>query len=145
MYDPMVAKLIVWDADREQATARMLRALAEFQIDGLTTLIPFHRALLASDQWARGETCRDLLEDRAWLKRLAVPKPAKAPDSDAAHGDGREQVEQTYTVEVSGRRFDVKVIGPAPVGGGVAVAGNGAAERKSPKRGERKRSRRASS
>ncbi len=43
MYDPMVAKLIVWDADREQATRRMLRALHEYEIGGLKTLLPFHR------------------------------------------------------------------------------------------------------
>src|SRR2546430_16740928 len=72
MYDPMVAKLIVWDADRAQATRRMLRALGEYEIGGLRTLIPFHKALLASDQWARGETCRDLLEEKKWLKSLAV-------------------------------------------------------------------------
>ena len=42
MYDPMVAKLIVWDIDREAATRRMLRALGEFEIGGLKTLIPFH-------------------------------------------------------------------------------------------------------
>ena len=77
MYDPMVAKLIVWDADREQATARMLRALAEYEIEGLKTLIPFHRALLATEQWARGETCRDLLEDPDWLKALAFAKPRR--------------------------------------------------------------------
>src|SRR5438132_4041760 len=70
MYDPMVAKLIVWDADRAQATRRMLRALGEFQIEGLRTLIPFHVALLASEQWSRGETCRELIEDRQWLKTL---------------------------------------------------------------------------
>ena len=46
MYDPMVAKLIVWDVDREQATQRMLRALGEYEIEGLKTLIPFHKALL---------------------------------------------------------------------------------------------------
>ncbi len=79
MYDPMVAKLIVWDADREQATQRMLRALGEYEIEGLRTLIPFHQALLATEQWARGETCRDLLEDRAWLKTLAFEKPPKDP------------------------------------------------------------------
>src|SRR3979411_3271662 len=45
MYDPMVAKLIVWDVDREQATARMLRALNEYEIGNLKTLIPFHRAI----------------------------------------------------------------------------------------------------
>src|ERR1017187_5548766 len=68
MYDPMVAKLIVWDSDRTQATARMLRALGEFEIEGLKTLIPFHKALLATEQWAKGETCRDLVEDKQWLK-----------------------------------------------------------------------------
>src|SRR6201990_2464460 len=52
MYDPMVAKLIVWDADREQATQRMLRALGEYEIEGLKTLIPFHTALLKTEQWA---------------------------------------------------------------------------------------------
>src|SRR5690348_9635153 len=74
LYDPMVAKLIVWDADRERATRRMARALEEFEIEGVKTLIPFHKAIMASEQWARGETCRDLLEDREWLKRLAFPK-----------------------------------------------------------------------
>jgi acetyl-CoA/propionyl-CoA carboxylase biotin carboxyl carrier protein len=119
MYDPMVAKLIVWDADREQATRRMLRALGEFEIEGLKTLIPFHQALLQTEQWARGETCRDLLEDQAWLKSLAFEKtPAREDDEE-------ETVEQTYTVEVSGRRFDVRVIGPPPATAAPAV--NGAA------------------
>ncbi len=78
MYDPMVAKLIVWDADREQATARMLRALGEYEITELKTLIPFHQAIMATRQWADAETCRDLIEDRAWLKELAFPAPATA-------------------------------------------------------------------
>jgi len=141
MYDPMVAKLIVWDADREQATSRMLRALSEFEIEGLKTLIPFHQALLATEQWARGETCKDLLEDKKWLKTLAFPKPAPAADGGEQEA---EKVEQTYAVEVSGRRFDVRVVGP-PFGGVVignaATNGTGAAAaRKAPKRGERKSS-----
>jgi len=119
MYDPMVAKLVVWDADREQATRRMLRALGEYRIEGLTTLVPFHRALLDTDQWARAETCRDLLGDEAWLQATAAPV-APAPEGD----EPRETLEQAYTVEVSGRRFDVKVIGPPPVAGAGA---NGAA------------------
>jgi acetyl-CoA/propionyl-CoA carboxylase biotin carboxyl carrier protein len=134
MYDPMVAKLIVWDADREQATQRMLRALAEYEIEGLKTLIPFHQALLATDDWKRGSTCKDLLEDKAWLKTLAFPKDAKP-----AEGEEDEKVEQTYEVEVSGKRFDVRVVGPPFAGGGVA-ASNGAAPAaaKAPRRGERK-------
>jgi acetyl-CoA/propionyl-CoA carboxylase biotin carboxyl carrier protein len=125
MYDPMVAKLIVWDADRAQATRRMLRALGEFEIEGLKTLIPFHQALLASEQWARGETCRDLLEDRTWLKALAFPAPAD-PLAAAADGEDTAQtVEQTYTVEVSGKRFDVRVLGP-PFASSGAAGSNGA-------------------
>jgi acetyl-CoA/propionyl-CoA/long-chain acyl-CoA carboxylase, biotin carboxylase, biotin carboxyl carrier protein len=135
MYDPMVAKLIVWDADREQATARMIRALGEYEITQLKTLIPFHEAILATDQWANAETCRDLIEDRAWLKGLAA-EPAAAP----AAAEDEDTVEQTYTVEVSGKRFDVKVIGPPPVAG---VATNGSAPaaaaggRRPPRRAER--------
>ena len=133
MYDPMVAKLIVWDADREQATKRMLRALGEYEIEGLKTLIPFHQALLASEQWAKGDTCRELLEDRAWLKTLAFPKPA-AP---AQAAEEQETVEQTYAVEVSGKRFDVRVVGPPFAG--AAGASNGSQQAKAaPKRGERK-------
>jgi acetyl-CoA/propionyl-CoA carboxylase biotin carboxyl carrier protein len=132
MYDPMVAKLIVWDADREQATKRMLRALAEYEIEGLKTLIPFHRALLDTEQWARGETCRDLVEDAEWLKRLAFEPAAGGGEDD------EEAVARDYTVEVSGRRFDVKVIGPpaaqAMNGAGPAAP---AAARPRPRRSER--------
>jgi acetyl-CoA/propionyl-CoA carboxylase biotin carboxyl carrier protein len=137
MYDPMVAKLIVWDADREQATRRMLRALGEFEIEGLKTLIPFHQALLASEQWAAGSTCRELLEDKKWLKTLAFPAAA-APAEPAP--EEQQRVEQTYAVEVSGRRFDVRVVGP-PFAGGADATRNGAAPagaRKPPRRGERR-------
>jgi acetyl-CoA/propionyl-CoA carboxylase biotin carboxyl carrier protein len=126
MYDPMVAKLIVWDVDREHATRRMLRALDEYEVGGLTTLIPFHKALLATDQWRDGETCRDLMEDREWLKTTA-PETAEAP---AATEEGAEVVARDYKVEVSGKLFDVKVIGEA-VAGASAPAGGG---RKPPKR-----------
>jgi acetyl-CoA/propionyl-CoA carboxylase biotin carboxyl carrier protein len=103
MYDPMVAKLIVWDTDREQATKRMIRALGEYEITELTTLIPFHRAILATEQWANAETCRDLIEDRDWLTGLAVEPAGGRADADA-DADAEETVEQSYTVEVSGRR-----------------------------------------
>ena len=136
MYDPMVAKLIVWDVDREQATTRMLRALGEYRIEGLKTLLPFHQAILQTRQWHDAETCRDLIEDREWLKALAFPK-AEKPEEEAA-----ETVEQNYTVEVSGKRFDVKVIGPplgsAAVNGAAPAASEGAvAARRAPRRSER--------
>jgi acetyl-CoA/propionyl-CoA carboxylase biotin carboxyl carrier protein len=135
MYDPMVAKLIVWDADREQATRRMLRALGEYEIEGLTTLIPFHAAIMASEQWANAETCRDLVEDKQWLKSLAADK---APLDDSDEG---EKLEQAYTVEVSGKRFDVKVIGPPFAGfGPTHPAPAASANGKKPARSARARS-----
>jgi acetyl-CoA carboxylase biotin carboxylase subunit len=71
-YDPMLAKLIVSDVDRESATARMLRALGEYEIEGLATLLPFPRALLRTEAWLEGSTCRDLIGDRAWLKSIGA-------------------------------------------------------------------------
>ena len=129
LYDPMVAKLIVWDADRASATRRMARALEEFQVEGVKTLIPFHKAIMASDQWAAAETCRDLIEDRAWLKTLAFPKAEQAEDGEP------EPVERSYTVEVSGKRFDVRVLGDAIA---APAAANGApAGRQAPRRSAR--------
>jgi acetyl-CoA/propionyl-CoA carboxylase biotin carboxyl carrier protein len=128
MYDPMVAKLIVWDVDREHATRRMLRALGEYEVGGLTTLISFHEAILATEQWARGETCRDLMEDREWLKTTA-PAEAEAPELP----EGAEVVARDYKVEVSGKLFDVKVIGEAAAAGAAPSAGG-----KRPPKRERK-------
>jgi acetyl-CoA/propionyl-CoA carboxylase biotin carboxyl carrier protein len=143
LYDPMVAKLIVWDVDREASTRRMLRALNEFEVSGVKTLIPFHLALLGTDQWARGETCRDLTSDKQWLKQHGGPPPPAAA-SDAAQEDSEQgpRLERDYAVEVSGKRFEVKVIGAAlengatPAGSaGAARSGGGA--RKPAKRRER--------
>src|SRR5688572_6545653 len=131
LYDPMIAKLIVWDVDREASTRRMIRALHEYEIGGLKTLIPFHTALLATEQWQNGETCRDLVEDRDWLKQLAFDPPPAQPDDE----DEEPKVARDYAVEVSGKRFEVKVIGAAlPNGGGPAA---GPAAKKAPKRRDR--------
>jgi acetyl-CoA/propionyl-CoA/long-chain acyl-CoA carboxylase, biotin carboxylase, biotin carboxyl carrier protein len=130
IYDPMVAKLIVWDVDREHATRRMLRALGEYEIDGVTTLIPFHKALLATQQWANGETCRDLVGDRNWLKALAAEETAETA---VPAGEDGEKVSRDYMVEVGGKLFDVKVIG----GAAPATAANPGAGLHKPPRRER--------
>jgi acetyl-CoA/propionyl-CoA carboxylase biotin carboxyl carrier protein len=127
LYDPMIAKLIVWDVDREAATRRMIRALHEYEIGGLKTLIPFHLALLDTDQWRNGETGRDLVENKDWLKQLTYEKPAAA-----AEDEEEPKVERSYDVEVSGKLFEVKVIGTGFVPNGAAPAGT-----KAPKRRER--------
>ena len=136
-YDPMVAKLIVWDVDREQATQRMLRALGEYKIEGLTTLIPFHQTILATENWAKASTCSELVEDKEWLKSTAPEIPVVPVDQ-----DDDETVVRDYQVEVSGKRFDVKVHGAAfgPVGTVAAGAGAGASGGGKKKRSERKKS-----
>jgi acetyl-CoA/propionyl-CoA carboxylase biotin carboxyl carrier protein len=134
-YDPMVAKLIVWDEDREQATKRMLRALSEYEIEGLTTLLPFHQAIFATDNWAKASTCSELLEDKDWLKSTAPAEPVVPIDL-----EDDETVSHDYVVEVSGRKFDVKVhgaaFGPVASANGSATAAPG----KKAKRSERKKS-----
>ncbi|MDO9409632.1 acetyl-CoA carboxylase biotin carboxylase subunit [Patulibacter sp.] len=134
-YDPMVAKLIVWDVDREQATKRMLRALGEYKIEGLTTLIPFHQAILATDNWAKGSTCSELVEDKEWLKSTAPEIPVVPIDQ-----DDDETVTRDYQVEVSGKRFEVKVHGAASGPVGTVAAGSGGSGGGKKKRSERKKS-----
>ena len=126
LYDPMVAKLIVWDVDRAAATRRMQRALGEYRIEPLTTLIPFHQAVMASEDWADASTFRDRIGDKKWLKTLApaeAPKPADREDEEPTE-------ERTYQVEVNGRLHSVKVIGAAASAGG----NPGTAARRPPKR-----------
>ena len=69
LYDPMVAKLIVHGQDREHARARMLRALDEFEIGGVTTLLGFHRALLAHPCFVDGATCHGVVESEELAER----------------------------------------------------------------------------
>ncbi|MBK5111843.1 MAG: carbamoyl phosphate synthase, partial [Thermoleophilia bacterium] len=82
-------------------------------------------------QWDRGETCRDLMEDRKWLKTTAPPA---GDELSPAEEGGPGKVARDYQVEVSGKRFEVKVIGETA--GAVAPAG-GARNGRPPKR-ERK-------
>ncbi len=72
IYDPMVAKLIVWDVDRESARRRMMRALDEYVVEGPATLIPFHRWLLENEEFIAGGACHALLAE---LAERATPIP----------------------------------------------------------------------
>ena len=80
-YDPMLAKLVVWAADRKQAIARMRRALDEYRIDGIRTSVPFHRQLMDSEDFVAGNLHTGYLEEHPellttgqdrWLKEIAV-------------------------------------------------------------------------
>ena len=61
-YDSMVAKLIVWGIDREEALSRARRALDEFKIEGIPTTIPFHKRVLDSEIFTNGEARTDFIE-----------------------------------------------------------------------------------
>ena len=90
LYDPLVAKLIVHDVDREHARRRMLRALEEFVIEGPTTLVSFHRALLETPCFARGETCAGIVESEELARRaqeLDAARVERGPGG-AASTDG---------------------------------------------------------
>src|ERR671933_392917 len=69
LYDPLVAKLVVHGLDREHARRRMLRALGELEIGGITTLIGFHRALLDHPCFTAGETCHGIVESELLAER----------------------------------------------------------------------------
>jgi acetyl-CoA/propionyl-CoA carboxylase biotin carboxyl carrier protein len=111
LYDPMVAKLIVRGADREDAIGRMLRALGEYRIGGVKTLIGFHQALLSHPCFRAGETCHGVVESAelaAQAEELSVEEPAPAVASAGA------TVERVSFAEVNGRRVEVKVHVPEP-------------------------------
>ncbi|HEY3921507.1 MAG TPA: acetyl-CoA carboxylase biotin carboxylase subunit [Gaiellaceae bacterium] len=111
VYDPMVAKLIVHDVDREHARLRMLRALGEYEIGGVKTLVGFHRALLSQPAFAAAETCRNLIESQELLEQMErlAHEATKVP----AGSDGMLSA-QTAMAEVDGRRIEVKVFRPEP-------------------------------
>jgi len=69
LYDPMIAKLIVLGADRDDAIGRMLRALSEYRIDGIETLLGFHQALLTQPCFRAGETCDGIVESEELAER----------------------------------------------------------------------------
>jgi acetyl-CoA/propionyl-CoA carboxylase biotin carboxyl carrier protein len=110
LYDPMVAKLIVYGADRDDAIGKMLRALGEFRIGGVKTLLGFHQALLSHECFRAGETCHGIVESpelAARAEELSRAEPVAAP---AAGGT----VERATVAEVDGRRVSVKVLVPEP-------------------------------
>jgi acetyl-CoA/propionyl-CoA carboxylase biotin carboxyl carrier protein len=110
VYDPMIAKLIVHGVNREHARMRMLRALDEFVIEGPTTLLAFHKALLSHDCFVRGETCHGLVESEELAAQAAALE--RAPSRNGVVP--ARAVDAVRTVEVEGRRFSVRVLEPEP-------------------------------
>jgi acetyl-CoA/propionyl-CoA carboxylase biotin carboxyl carrier protein len=111
LYDPLVAKLIVQGVDREHARMRMLRALSEYEIGGITTLLGFHRALLEHACFIAGETCHGVVESEELAQKTTQLSHETTKVQMTSDGKLRERI---TTVELDGRRFEVKALVPEP-------------------------------
>ena len=114
LYDPLVAKLVVHDVDRESARRRMLRALEEFTIEGPTTLLGFHRALLASPCFVGGGTCRGVTESEELAERARELAQQSSVSSASVDGKPTSTRAQQVVVELDGRLHEVRLHAPEP-------------------------------
>ncbi len=113
LYDPLVAKLCVHGADREHARRRMLRALDEYRIDGVTTLLGFHRALLRHPCFVGDGACHGIVESEELAEEAA--QLSHATTSLATRPDaGSPLQERRVQAELDGRRYDLKLLIPEP-------------------------------
>ncbi|MFH9113818.1 acetyl/propionyl/methylcrotonyl-CoA carboxylase subunit alpha [Streptomyces globisporus] len=130
-WDSLLAKLVITGATREQALQRAARALAEFQVEGMATAIPFHRAVVTDPAF----TADPFTVHTRWIETEFVNdiKPFAAPaDADAEDEAGRE----TVVVEVGGKRLEVSL----PSSLGMSLARTGLAAGAKPKRRAAKKS-----
>ncbi|TML61867.1 MAG: acetyl-CoA carboxylase biotin carboxylase subunit [Actinobacteria bacterium] len=103
-YDNLVAKLVVWGSDRDSARRRMIRALDEFEIEGIATTIPAHLAILRHPDWASARHSTRWVEETLDLSGVSAPSTAAAEEPAE---DGR--VQRDVDVEVDGRRYRVRL------------------------------------
>ncbi len=124
-YDSMIAKLIVHAGNREECLARSARALAEFEIEGVHTIIPFHRLMIDDETFRAGKHTTKYLDEEVDDERLAKAVERWGPES-IGDGDDEEIVEREFTVEVNGKRFDVNLAerGSSPIGGNSTPSGS---------------------
>ena len=139
MYDPMVAKLIVWDADREQATAAHAARARRIRDRGPEDADPLPPGAAGDRAVGQGRDLPDLLEDKAWLKTLAFPTRREAPPQAPRRApEGRADLRRR------GLRQALRRARPRPA---VRGAAPGAAQQRRPRRrraarGARKRAER---
>lgn len=126
-FDSMLAKLIVWGKDRNQALARSARALDEYQVEGLATVIPFDRHIVKNPAFVGDGSSFGVYTkwiEQEWME--TNPIEPYAGDTDA---DEDTTPSQKVVVEIDGRRVEVALPGDLALGGG-----NGGAKKKSKKR-----------
>ncbi|RAW44437.1 carbamoyl phosphate synthase [Halorubrum sp. 48-1-W] len=121
-YDSMIAKLIVWGRDREECLARSRRALAEYDVDGVVTVVPFHRLMLSDERFLAGTHTTKYLDEAVDPDRIADAQErwGTEPSGSSDEDDG-EVTRREFTVEVNGKRFRVDLeergAPPIPTGG----------------------------
>jgi acetyl-CoA/propionyl-CoA carboxylase biotin carboxyl carrier protein len=101
-YDPLFAKLIVRGADRGEALRRLRRALSEFRVEGISTTLPFHRALLDDEVFVSGEYTTGFVAER--LSGMQIEASPATESVDAPAAEARE-----VEVEVNGKLFRVRL------------------------------------
>ena len=131
-FDSMLAKLIVTGASRQQALERSRRALAEFVVDGMPTVLPFHRAVVNDPAFAPASASEPFTVHTRWIETEFdnAIEPYAGDQAEAADLEKRERV----VVEVGGRRLEVVL----PGGLGAAASRGGAATRPGRRAGRKK-------
>jgi acetyl-CoA/propionyl-CoA carboxylase biotin carboxyl carrier protein len=124
-YDNLIAKVLTWGADREEARRRMLRVLREMAIDGVATNIPAHLRILEHPDFVENRYSTRWVEEVLDFSDLTSTSPGAA-------GSPAAEVARNVAVEVDGRRYDVRVWLPEAAGAPAAPAarprgGSGAA------------------
>jgi len=99
-YDSLIAKLICYGADRQEAIRRTVRALDEYRIEGLVTTIPFHRLVLSSPWFAEGSFSTKTIENDLDLSQIDIGLPSKA--------GAPLPKPRMVSLELEGKRFEVK-------------------------------------
>ncbi|RZT88239.1 biotin carboxyl carrier protein /biotin carboxylase [Pseudonocardia sediminis] len=127
-FDSLLAKLIVRGATRQQAIERARRALDEFKVEGMATVLEFHR-LVVSDPAFSSESAEDFTVHTRWIE---TEWNNTVPPFEGGEGAEEESSDrQTVVVEVGGRRLEVSLPGDLALGGG---GGNGGAAKAAPRK-----------
>jgi acetyl-CoA/propionyl-CoA carboxylase biotin carboxyl carrier protein len=136
-YDSMIAKLIVSGEDRTEVIARGERALAEYDIEGIPTIVPFHRLMLADERFVDGTHTTKYLDEELDPDRITEAQERWGSGTEAETDDAAEDgTRREFTVEVDGKRFAVELEehGAPPIDLDVDVGGTDGAKQPRPER-----------
>ncbi|CAM3057220.1 acetyl/propionyl/methylcrotonyl-CoA carboxylase subunit alpha [Tsukamurella hominis] len=126
-FDSMLAKLIVTGATRQEALERSRRALAEFEVEGLATVIPFHRHIVSNPAFVGDENGFEVYTK--WIE-TDWENPIEPYTGGQAIEEDDSLPRQNVVVVVDGRRVEVSLPGELSLGGGGAAGGAGVIRRK---------------